>query len=106
MAKKTIQDVEVKGLKVLARVDYNVPLNEDGSISDVVTTEGYTIKVADYLGDGFTGYYYVSIDPYAYLVNYALWSETPIEYPWQYSESDIEWLSENGAQLGCYPLAS
>ena len=34
MAKKTIQDVEVKGLKVLARVDYNVPLNEDGSISD------------------------------------------------------------------------
>ena len=34
MAKKTIQDVDVKGLRVLVRVDYNVPLEEDGSISD------------------------------------------------------------------------
>ena len=71
-----------------------------------VTSTGYELNVADYLGSDFEGYYYVAIDPFDYVVYYAIWSDQPIEYPWQYSESDIEWLSENGAQLGCYPLAS
>jgi len=71
-----------------------------------VTSTGYELNVADYLGSYFEGYYYVAIDPFDYVVYYAIWSDQPIEYPWQYSESDIEWLSENGAQLGCYPLAS
>lgn len=32
--KKTIKDVDLKGKRVIVRVDYNVPLNEDGSIAD------------------------------------------------------------------------
>ncbi len=34
MAKKTIQDVEVHGKRVLMRVDFNVPLDEQGNITD------------------------------------------------------------------------
>lgn len=34
MAKKTIADVDVKGKRVLMRVDFNVPQDKDGSITD------------------------------------------------------------------------
>lgn len=34
MNKKTFKDVDVSGKKVLVRVDYNVPFNEDGTIAD------------------------------------------------------------------------
>ena len=34
MAKKTVADVDVKGKKVLARVDFNVPLDKDLNITD------------------------------------------------------------------------
>ena len=34
MAKKTVRDVDVKGKKVLVRVDFNVPLNENREITD------------------------------------------------------------------------
>ena len=32
--KKTIEDIDVKGKRVLARVDFNVPQNEKGEITD------------------------------------------------------------------------
>lgn len=32
--KKTIEDIDVKGKKVLVRVDFNVPMNEEGVITD------------------------------------------------------------------------
>ena len=34
MAKKTIQDIEVSGKKVLVRVDFNVPLNDECEVTD------------------------------------------------------------------------
>ena len=34
MAKKTIEQVDVVGKKVLMRVDFNVPLDDDGNVSD------------------------------------------------------------------------
>lgn len=34
MTKKTIKDVDVKGKKVLMRVDFNVPLTKEGKVSD------------------------------------------------------------------------
>ena len=34
MNKKSIQDIDVDGKKVLVRVDFNVPLDENGTITD------------------------------------------------------------------------
>ncbi len=34
MAKKTVEDVNVRGKRVLLRVDYNVPLNEEHEVAD------------------------------------------------------------------------
>ena len=34
MNKKTIEDINVKGKRVLVRCDFNVPLNENGNITD------------------------------------------------------------------------
>lgn len=34
MAKKTIEDIDVKGLRALVRVDFNVPLDENGVVTD------------------------------------------------------------------------
>ena len=37
MAKLTVKDVDLKGKKVLVRVDFNVPLDENGKITDFIT---------------------------------------------------------------------
>src|SRR5688572_19284377 len=34
MNKKTIEDIDLRGKKVLVRVDYNVPVDEAGNITD------------------------------------------------------------------------
>ncbi len=34
MNKKTIRDIDLKGRKVLVRCDFNVPLDENGNITD------------------------------------------------------------------------
>ena len=34
MNKKTVRDIELKGKKVLVRVDFNVPMDEEGKITD------------------------------------------------------------------------
>src|ERR1039457_3680075 len=34
ISKRTVEDLAVEGKKVLVRVDYNVPLNEQGAITD------------------------------------------------------------------------
>ena len=34
MAKKTIEDVDVAGKRVLVRVDFNVPLTPEGKVGD------------------------------------------------------------------------
>ena len=34
MNKKTVKDIDVKGKKVLVRCDFNVPLDENGRITD------------------------------------------------------------------------
>ena len=39
MEKKTLKDIDVAGKKVLVRVDYNVPMNEAGEITDTTRVE-------------------------------------------------------------------
>jgi len=50
MVKKTVRDVEIKGKKVLLRVDYNVPLSDKGEIEDD-TRIRETIPTLQYLID-------------------------------------------------------
>ena len=39
MKKLSVRDVDVKGKRVLARVDFNVPTDESGAITDDTRTE-------------------------------------------------------------------
>ncbi len=79
--------------------------NETSGDYNVATSEGYTIDVTSYLGDDFEGYYYVNVDMFSYMVNFALWSETPIDYYYQYGEFDQEMFAEDGKYIRCYPMA-
>lgn len=65
---------------------------------------GFEDTLESYLGNHFTGYYYVSVDPELYAVNYALWSETPIYDTDQLSSLDQELIALSYDYVGCYPL--
>ena len=83
--------------------DYEFYNAESGNYT--VLVNGEDIGLTEYLGGDFSGFYYVSIDPYTYAVNFALWSETPIEYTYQYSSYDQEMFAEEGQYIGCYPIS-
>ena len=48
MAKKTIEDIQVKGKKVLVRCDFNVPLDDDKNITDENRIKG-ALPTIEYL---------------------------------------------------------
>ena len=50
MEKKTVRDINVKGKKVLVRVDYNVPMNDKGEITDTIRIDA-TLPTLNYLLD-------------------------------------------------------
>jgi triosephosphate isomerase len=50
MEKKTVRDISVKGKTVLMRVDYNVPMNDAGEITDTTRIEA-TLPTLNYLLD-------------------------------------------------------
>lgn len=50
MDKKTLEDIEVTGKRVLVRVDYNVPMNDKGEITDFIRIDA-SLPTLHYLLD-------------------------------------------------------
>ena len=50
MDKKTIKDIPLSGKKVLVRVDYNVPMNDAGEITDTTRIDA-SLPTLNYLLD-------------------------------------------------------
>ena len=52
MAKKTVEDIQVQGKKVLVRCDFNVPLDENGRITDENRIRGALPTIQYLIGHG------------------------------------------------------
>ena len=50
MEKRTVKDIQLTGKRVLVRVDYNVPMNDKGEITDVIRIEA-SLPTLHYLLD-------------------------------------------------------
>ena len=50
MDKRTVKDIQLTGKRVLVRVDYNVPMNDKGEITDVIRIEA-SLPTLHYLLD-------------------------------------------------------
>lgn len=50
MDKKTVKDIQLTGKRVLVRVDYNVPMNDKGEITDFIRIEA-SLPTLHYLLD-------------------------------------------------------
>ena len=49
---KTIQDIDCKGKKVLIRVDFNVPMNDEGNVTDLTRIFAAKPTIIKVLEDG------------------------------------------------------
>lgn len=74
-------------------------------VGSIVTIDGKEFDLTDYLGE-ISGYIYAEIDPNAYAINFALWSEEPIpdKYKRILSNDEKTALMDDGIIIGCYPL--
>ena len=61
MAKKTVEDIQVQGKKVLVRCDFNVPLDENNVITDENRIKGALPTIQYLMEQGRENYTYVRI---------------------------------------------
>ena len=81
--KRTIQQLDVKGKKVLLRVDFNVPLDDNGNITDDMTSASVVIESFRPLFSEYSGLFVsVSIVLFAFatLLGWSYCGECAVRY--------------------------